>query len=404
MYKKDFPIFENDDLIYLDSAATSQKPKTVIDAVSKYYENYNANTGRSAYKLAETSTEMLESARVSVQNFINAKHDYEIIFTKSTTESINLVAYSYLYDNLNKDDEVAVLISEHHANLLPWQNICKMKSAKLVYLYFDENFIISDSEINTKINSKTKFVACSIVSNVLGIINPVEKIIKRAHDFGAVVMVDAAQSIAHYKSDVLQLDCDFLAFSGHKMYAPMGVGVLYGKEKLLNKMNPFLLGGGMVEYVYEDSVTFNTLPYKFEGGTPNVASIVGLHEAIKYIENIGYQNIEIHQKELFEYTTKKLKSLDFVSIIGDNNPNRTSIISIIVSNIHSHDVASILDSKYVCIRSGNHCAQPLLRKLEINSTARISFGIYNETKDIDKLIDALIFAKELFSGGHSKHV
>lgn len=406
MNKNDFPIFSNRDLVYLDSAATSQKPSIVIDALKNYYENSNANVGRGAYSLAVESTELYENARTIIRKFINAKKNEEIIFTKNTTESTNTVAYSYILNKLNEGDEIALLISEHHANLLPWQNMASVKGLKLNYLYFDEKFEITDSEILNKITSKTKFVACAIVSNALGIINPVEKIIKRAHEFGAIVLVDAAQAVAHMKIDVQKLDADFLVFSSHKMYGPMGIGVLYGKKSLLENMTPLILGGNMVEYVYENTVSYNVLPYKFEGGTPDVAGAVGFGVAVNYLLGIGFDKIEEHQKKLFDYAIKELSKLDYVKIIGEENKNRIGIISINVDGVHSHDVASILDSKNVCIRSGNHCAQPLMRNLCeqhltknlcVNSTVRISFGIYNDESDVDRLIEALKYAKELFS-------
>ena len=388
--KKQFKIFEKHNLIYLDSAATAQKPDCVLQSMQQFYNTENANPYRGAYGLSVTATESYNRARHSVAQFINAKDD-EIIFTKNATEALNLVAYSYGLDNLKKDDEVVLSIMEHHSVIVPWQKIAKQKKAKLKYLYIDKHFEISESEIENKITPKTKVVCVLSVSNVLGTKNDVEKIIKKAHSVGAVVVVDASQSVAHSKIDVKKLDADFLVFSAHKMYGPMGIGVLYGKKELLENMTPFLCGGDMIEFVHEQETTFAPLPNKFEAGTQNVAGAVGLAEAIKFLNEIGFSNIERHENSLTEYAYKQLTKLPFVTIYASSKP--VSAISFNVKKIHAHDVASFLDSKNICVRSGNHCAQPLLRFLREDSTCRLSIGIYNTKADVDALIDAL---KELY--------
>lgn len=396
MRKQEFPIFQNRDVVYLDNASSTQKPAAVIEAMTRYYETSYANTNRGAYQLGADSTRCMEDGRETVRRFINAELTEEIIFTKGTTEAINMVAASFGENEIGPGDEVAVLITEHHANLLPWQRLCKQKGATLVYLYMDDAFCFSAEEINTKISTKTKIVACAWVSNALGIVNPIKEIIKRAHEVGAKVLVDAAQSVAHFAIDVQALDIDFLAFSGHKMYGPMGIGVLYGKKQLLESMPPFLLGGDMVEYVYEQEVTFADLPYKFEAGTQNVAGVTGLAAAIEFCLGIGFDEIQRHQQDLLEYATEKLGALPYVQIVGAQNPARTGIISFMVEGVHPHDLASILDSNGVCMRAGNHCAQPLMRRLGINATTRMSFGVYNTRTDIDVAIKAVQQAKEMF--------
>ena len=298
--KKDFPILENREIAYLDSGATTQKPKQVIKAVEDFYEKYNANPHRGAYTLSMEATEKYEETRTKIANFINAKHREEIIFSKNATESLNLIAYSYGMDNLKKDDEVVISIMEHHSNLVPWQKVTKATGSKLNYMYINENFELSDEEIESKITDKTKIVGITHISNVLGTINNVKKIIKYAHKKGAVVIVDASQSIPHMKIDVQDLDADFLVFSGHKMLAPLGIGVLYGKRESLNKMNPFLMGGDMIEYVYEQETTFAPLPNKFEAGTQNVEGVIGLGAAIDYIENLGYDKIQHMQDKNYQ--------------------------------------------------------------------------------------------------------
>jgi len=395
--KKDFPLLENRNIAYLDSGATTQKPKEVIEAIKKYYENSNANPHRGAYSLSIEATEQYENTRTKIAEFINAKHREEIIFSKNATESLNLIAYSYGMDNLKKDDEVVISIMEHHSNLVPWQKVTKATGSKLNYMYINENYEISDKEIESKITDKTKIVGITHVSNVLGTINNVKKIIKYAHKKGAVVIVDASQSIPHMKIDVQDLDADFLVFSGHKMLAPLGIGVLYGKREILNNMTPFLMGGDMIEYVYEQETTFAPLPNKFEAGTQNVEGVIGLGAAIDYIQKIGYDKIQEKENEIISYARQELSKLDYLTLyLTPNAQNHSSVISFNIKGVHPHDVASILDSENVCVRSGNHCAQPLMRFLGIDSTCRASFYFYNTKEDVDRLVFALNKAYKMF--------
>ena len=395
--KKDFLLLENENITYLDSGATTQKPIQVIKAVEEFYQKYNANPHRGAYSLSVEATEQYENTRTKIAKFINAKHREEIIFSKNATESLNLIAYSYGLDNLKKDDEVVISIMEHHSNLVPWQKMTKQTGSKLNYMYINENYEITDEEIENKITDKTKIVGITHVSNVLGTINNVKKIIKYAHKKGAVVIVDASQSIPHMKIDVQDLDADFLVFSGHKMLAPLGIGVLYGKREILNKMTPFLMGGDMIEYVYEQDTTFAPLPNKFEAGTQNVEGVIGLGAAIDYIENLGYDKIQEIEHEVISYARQELSKLDYLTLYTTTNEkNHSSVISFNIKGVHPHDVASILDSEGVCVRSGNHCAQPLMRFLGIDSTCRASFYIYNTKDDVDKLVKALDKAYNMF--------
>ena len=395
--KKDFPLLENENITYLDSGATTQKPIQVIKAVEEFYQKYNANPHRGAYSLSVEATEQYENTRTKIAKFINAKHREEIIFSKNATESLNLIAYSYGLDNLKKDDEVVISIMEHHSNLVPWQKMTKQTGSKLSYMYINENYEITDEEIESKITDKTKIVGITHVSNVLGTINNVKKVIKYVHKKGAIVIVDASQSIPHMKIDVQDLDADFLVFSGHKMLAPLGIGVLYGKREILNKMTPFLMGGDMIEYVYEQETTFAPLPNKFEAGTQNVEGVIGLGAAIDYIENLGYDKIQEIEHEVISYARQELSKLDYLTLYTTpNEENHSSVISFNIKGVHPHDVASILDSEGVCVRSGNHCAQPLMRFLGIDSTCRASFYIYNTKDDVDKLVKALDKAYNMF--------
>ena len=395
--KKDFPLLENRNITYLDSGATTQKPIQVINAIEKFYKENNANPHRGAYTLSIEATEAYENTRQKIAKFINAKHPEEIIFSKNATESLNLIAYSYGMDNLKKDDEVVISIMEHHSNLVPWQKVTKATESKLNYMYINEEFELSDEEIETKITDRTKIVGISHVSNVLGTINNVKKIIKYAHKKGAVVIVDASQSIPHMKIDVQDLDADFLVFSGHKMLAPLGIGVLYGKREILNKMTPFLMGGDMIEYVYEQETTYAPLPNKFEAGTQNVEGVVGLGAAIDYIQNLGYDKMQELENDVLAYARQELSKLDYLTLyMTPNEKNHSSVISFNIKGVHPHDVASILDSEGVCVRSGNHCAQPLMRFLGIDSTCRASFYFYNTKEDVDRLVHALNKAYDMF--------
>ena len=395
--KKDFPILNEKQITYLDSGATTQKPEQVINAIDEYYKTINANVHRGAYSLSVEATAKYEEAREKVARFINSPSAEQVIFSKNATESLNLIAYSYGMENLKKDDEIVLSIMEHHSNLVPWQKVAKTTGAKLNYMYINDEFEISDEEIESKITDKTKIVGITHVSNVLGTINNVKKIIKQAHKKGAIVIVDSSQSIPHMKIDVQDLDCDFLVFSGHKMLAPLGIGVLYGKKQLLNDMTPFLMGGDMIEYVYEQETTFAPLPNKFEAGTQNIEGVIGLAAAIDYIENIGYERIAQIEDEVVNYAREELSKLDFLELyITPNKQNHSSVISFNIKGVHPHDVASILDTYGVCVRSGNHCAQPLMRYLGIDSTCRASFYLYNTKEDVDKLVEALSKAYEMF--------
>lgn len=396
-FKDEFPILQERKISYLDSGATTQKPQCVINAIDSYYKECNANPHRGAYSLSIEATEKYESTREKIAKFINAKNREEIIFSKNATESLNLIAYSYGLDNLKKDDEVVLSIMEHHSNLVPWQYVTKKTNSKLKFMYINKAYELSKEEIESKITDKTKVVGITHVSNVLGTINNVKEIIKYAHKKGAVVIVDASQSIPHMKIDVQDLDADFLVFSGHKMFAPLGIGVLYGKKELLNKMTPFLMGGDMIEYVYEQNTTFAPLPNKFEAGTQNVEGVIGLGAAIEYIEKIGYKEIQNVEEAITKYAVNELSKLDFLELyITPHLENHSSVISFNIKGVHPHDVASILDSNGVCVRSGNHCAQPLLRYLEMDSTCRASFSIYNTKEDVDNLVEALKKAYKMF--------
>lgn len=394
-YLDDFPILKSENkgkrLVYLDNAATTQHPVQVINAVDEYYRTANANPHRGLYGLSVKATQMYEDARHAVKEFIGAEKDGEVIFTRNATEALNLIAYSYGLNFLHEGDEIALPVSEHHSNVLPWQMVSKAKGVKLNYLYPDKSGRLTDEEINSKITDKTKLVAIAHVSNVLGTVNPVEKIIKKAHSVGAVVVLDCAQSIPHYKLDVKKMDADFVAFSGHKMLAPMGIGVLYGKSELLEKMPPFLTGGEMIEYVYEDGATFAPIPQKFEAGTQNVGGAVGLGAAIEYLLGVGYDKIGKIEDELLTYALERFSELPHVTVYGDakSAKERCGVISFNVDGVHPHDVASILDTDNVAIRAGHHCAQPLMRYLGVNATCRASLYFYNTKEDIDALVESL---------------
>lgn len=395
--REEFTLLQNREIAYLDSGATTQKPQQVIKAVEEFYQRYNANPHRGAYELSVEATNLYEETRQKIARFINAKESEEIIFSKNATESLNLIAYSYGMDNLKKDDEVVISIMEHHSNLVPWQMVTKKTESKLTYMYINEQFELTKEEIESKITDQTKIVGITHISNVLGTINPVKEIIEYAHKKGAIVIVDASQSIPHMKIDVQDLDADFLVFSGHKMLAPLGVGVLYGKKEILNKMSPFLMGGDMIEYVYEQDTTFAPLPNRFEAGTQNVGGVVGLGAAIDYMNDLGYETIHKIEQELTNYALQRLSQLDYLNLyVTPNRENHSSVISFNMKGIHPHDVASILDSNNVAIRSGNHCAQPLMRFLQTDSTCRASLSFYNTKEDIDQLVRGIEKTYKLF--------
>ena len=400
-FLEDFPILQADEnekrLVYLDSAATTQKPIQVIKAIENYYRTNNANPHRGAYKLSINATQAYDDAREKVQKFIDAAFSNEIIFTKNATEGFNLIASSYGMENINEGDEIVISIAEHHSNLIPWQIVARAKKATLKYMYLNEEGEISEDEIKNKITEKTKLVSITHISNALGTINPVKKIIDYAHSMGAKVIVDGSQSVPHIKVSVRELDADFLVFSGHKLLGPMGIGVVYGKKELLENMPPYIVGGDMIEYVYEQSTTFAELPSKFEGGTQNVEGAVGLGAAIDYLEDVGIDEIDKIEKKLLAYAIDKLLALPYVKIYGPKNiEHRGGLISFDIEGVHPHDVASVFDSYDVAIRSGNHCAQPLMKFMDINSTCRASFYFYNTKEDIDRLIEATKKTYEMF--------
>ena len=402
-FKDDFPILKNRDISYLDSGATTQKPQCVIDAVENYYKMYNANPHRGAYSLSIEATEVYENTRAKIAKFINAENPEQIIFSKNATESLNLLAYSYGLDNLQPEDEVVLSIMEHHSNLVPWQYVTKKTGSTLKYMYINNEYELTREEIEEKITDNTKIVGITHVSNVLGTINNIKEIINYAHSKGAIVIVDASQSIPHMRIDVQDLDADFLVFSAHKMLAPLGLGVLYGKKSILDAMRPFIMGGDMIEYVYEQDTTFAMLPNKFEAGTQNVEAVVGLGTAIDYIEKIGYDKIQEAEKEVVSYAREELSKLNYVKMyITPNEEKHSAVISFNVEGVHPHDVASILDSVGVCVRSGNHCAQPLMRFLNIDSTCRASFYLYNTKEDVDRLVKGLEKTYNMFSKFHKK--
>lgn len=394
-FRKDFPILaqtmNGQPLVYLDNGATTQKPEHVVRALCGYYGGCNANPHRGAYELSVKATEIYEQARVRVQRFINAARPEEIIFTKNATEALNLVAYSYGLNFIQPGDEIVISVAEHHSNLVPWQQVARQRGAKLKYIYLEEDGNLSEEDIETKITEKTKIVAVTHVSNVLGLVNDVRRVADKAHGVGAVCVVDGAQSAAHMQVDVQQLGADFFAFSGHKLLSPMGIGVLYGRKKLLEKMPPFLMGGDMIEYVEEQDTTFAELPAKFEAGTQNVGGAAGLTAAIDYLERFTFARIEQIEKDLLNYALHRLRELPFIELYGcdTRRNNKTGIITFNVRDVHPHDVATILDARGVAIRAGHHCAQPLMRYLGQNATCRASFYLYNTREDIDRLIEAL---------------
>jgi len=398
MNKQDFKILDqkiyNRPLVYLDNAATTQKPQVVIEALSNYYETINSNIHRGVHYLSQKATDEFEIARNKVKEFINAPNSYEIIFTRGTTESINMIAYSFGCAFLREDDEVIISEMEHHSNIVPWQMVCEKKKAKIKVLPFDEKGVLEIEKLESLISSKTKIIAVTHISNALGTINPVKEIIEIAHQHNIPVMIDGAQAVSHLKVDVQALDCDFYCFSGHKMYAPMGVGVMYGKEKWLNEMPPFLGGGEMIKNVTFEKTTYNDLPFKFEAGTPSVGDVIGLKTAIEYIEKIGIDKIASYENELLQYGTEKLLQIPEVKIIG-NSPDKAAIISFLIDKIHPYDAGVIIDHLGVAVRTGHHCAQPVMDKLGIPGTIRASFALYNTKEEIDILADAVRKAKEM---------
>jgi len=398
--REQFPILKQQvygkQLVYFDNAATTQKPLCVIDTLTDYYKNLNSNIHRGVHYLSQQATAAFEESRITVQKFINAKYAHEIIFTRGTTESINLVASSFSKKFLNPGDAVLISAMEHHSNIVPWQLVCEEKQAILKVIPINENGEIIFNEIEKLLDEHCKLLAVTHVSNTLGTVNDIKRIIEIAHSKNIPVLIDGAQAIAHYKVDVQALDCDFYCFSGHKMYAPMGVGVLYGKEKILNELPPYQGGGEMIKNVTFEKTTYNELPFKFEAGTPNVGDVIGLKEAINFIQNIGYEAISKYEQELLEYATNQLIQIEEIRIIGTAS-EKASVISFLIGNIHPYDVGVILDKLGIAVRTGNHCTQPLIDFYKIPGTIRASFAIYNTKEEIDTMIAALKKIKIMFA-------
>ena len=399
--RKDFPILDqivNDEpLVYLDNAATTQKPKAVLEAVNRYYQEDNANVHRGVHTLAERATASYEAARETVRRFINASSTKEVLFTRGTTTGLNWIG-RFAEEILEEGDEVLMSIMEHHSNILPWQEACRKTGAKLVYAYLKDGGLDLE-DFRKKLTDRTKFVSITHASNVLGVINPIQELAQLAHEKGAIMVVDGAQSVPHMKIDVQKLDADFFVFSGHKMAGPTGIGVLYGKEHYLNQMSPVEFGGEMIDFVYEQSATWKELPWKFEAGTPNMAGAIGLAAAIDYLEAIGMDAIEHHEQDLIAYVFPKLQAIEGLKIYGSQDlAKRSGVISFNLGDLHPHDLATALDYEGVAVRAGHHCAQPLIQYLEVPATARASFYFYNTKEDCDKLVEALIKTKEFFNG------
>lgn len=399
-YRNDFPLLMQNKIIYIDNAATSQRPQCVIDAEGDFYKNYNANPLRGLYSLSVEATEVYENAREAVRKFIGAEKSNEIVFTRNTTESLNLVAYSYGLSNVKKGDEIVVSIMEHHSDLLPWQMVAKTCGAELKFIECAKDGSIDLEKVKELITSRTKIVAMTQVSNVLGREYPVKEIAKLAHEKGAVMVVDGAQSTPHMRVDVTDLDADFFAFSGHKLLAPMGIGVLYGKEELLEKMPPFLSGGEMIDSVTRTSAVYAELPHKFEAGTVNAAGAAGLKAAIDYIEKVGFDYIGEREIALTSRAIEKMKKIPHVNIIGSENADEhTGIVTFTIDNVHPHDISEILAADGIAVRAGHHCAQPLLTHLGLNSTARASFAFYNTEDEVDKFTDSVATIRERMGYG-----
>ncbi|MDK3887717.1 cysteine desulfurase [Staphylococcus pseudintermedius] len=398
---KDFPILEQQvngkRLAYLDSTATSQKPKQVIDALSDYYERYNSNVHRGVHTLGSLATDGYEGARETVRRFIHAKYFEEIIFTRGTTAAINMIAHSYGDANVGEGDEIVVTQMEHHANLVPWQQLAKRQGATLKFIPMAEDGTITLEAVRETVSERTKIVAIAHVSNVLGTINDIKAIAEIAHEHGAIISVDGAQSVPHMKVDVQDLNVDFYSFSGHKMLGPTGIGVLYGKREHLNQMEPTEFGGDMIDFVDLYDSTWTDLPTKFEVGTPLIAQAIGLQAAIEYIESIGFDAIHEHEQALTTYAYEQMSQIEGIDIYGPSKDKRAGIITFNLKDVHPHDVATALDTEGVAVRAGHHCAQPLMKWLNVSSTARASFYIYNTKEDIDQLVEGLKQTKEFFS-------
>ncbi len=401
-YRSDFPTLGREvrpgvKLVYLDSSATSQKPQAVIDAMTQYYTNYNANIHRGIHILAEEATQAYEGARKRIAHFIGASHAREVIFTRNTTESINLVAYSWGRNNLKRGDLVILTEMEHHSNLVPWQMLAQEKGIRLEFIPVLDNGLLDLERYQQLLQQNPRLVGFTHMSNVLGTITPAREIISNAHQAGAVVLVDGAQSVPHFPVNVTDLDADFYAFSAHKMAGPTGIGALYGKETLLNSMPPFLGGGDMIKKVHLRSFTHNDLPHKFEAGTPAIAEAVGFGAAVDYLSQIGMDKVALHERELTLYAMESLDELKDIHILGPEADQKGGVISFTMDGLHPHDIAQILDSEGIAVRAGHHCAMPLHERFNITATTRASFYLYNTSKDIDHLVTALHKARKLFS-------
>ncbi|MGJ7911342.1 cysteine desulfurase [Neobacillus sp. LXY-1] len=400
--RQQFPILDQEvnghPLVYLDSSATSQKPIKVIETIEDYYRGYNSNVHRGVHTLGTRATDAYEGAREKVRNFINAKSIQEVIFTRGTTTSLNTIAHSYAAANLKQGDEIVITYMEHHSNIIPWQQVAKRTGAQLKYIPLQADGTISLEDARATITPNTKIVSVMQVSNVLGTINPVKEIAQIAHENGAIMVVDGAQSAPHLKIDVQDLDCDFFAFSGHKMCAPTGIGVLYGKKHLLENMEPIEFGGEMIDFVQLYESTWKELPWKFEGGTPIIAGAIGLGAAIDFLNEIGLDQIAEHEHKLAAYALDKMSSIEGITIYGPlDAAKRGGLVTFNINDVHPHDVATVLDAEGIAVRAGHHCAQPLMKWLNVSATARASFYLYNTEEDIDKLVEGLVKTKEYFS-------
>lgn len=398
--RQDFPILHqqvyNKPLVYFDNGATTQKPQVVIDEELKIYSKENSNIHRGVHYLSEQLTERFEQARKTIQKFINAAHDHEIIFTAGTTQSINTVAFSFGEKFVNQGDEIIISTVEHHANIVPWQMLCERKNAVLKVIPVNDKGELLLDDYQKLISERTRIVAVNQVSNALGTINDIQKIIEVAHQRNIPVLIDGAQGIQHGNVDVQELDCDFYVFSGHKIYGPNGIGILYGKEKWLNKMPPYMTGGEMIKKVSFEKTTFNELPFKFEAGTPNYVGAIGLAAAINYIQDIGIDVIAAYEKQLLDYATSKLQSIEGLRIIGTSD-KKVSVISFILDNIHHYDAGMVIDKMGIAVRTGHHCAEPVMHRFNIEGTIRASFAFYNTFEEIDKLYEAILTVKKMFS-------
>ena len=398
--RNDFPLLHqktyNRPLVYFDNAATTQKPQAVIDITSEYYQKYNSNIHRGVHFLSEKMTEAYENARRAIKLYVNAKHQHEIIFTSGTTESINLVAFTFGEKYVHSGDEVLVTLMEHHSNIVPWQMMCERKGAVLRAVPFGFTGEFDLDQFEKSISEKTKIIALNHVSNTLGTVNPIEKIIQIAHSRNIPVLIDGAQGIHHQPVDVQKLDCDFYAFSGHKIYGPTGIGVLYGKEKWLNELPPYKGGGDMIKTVTIEKTIYNELPFKFEAGTTNFIGAIGLGAAIKYVENIGRQNIFEHEHSLLKYATEKISKIPAIRIFG-TSPNKAGVISFLLGNIHHFDTGMMLDKMDIAVRTGNHCTQPIMKFFGVEGTVRASFAFYNTQEEIDYFVESLLKVKQLFA-------